>query len=220
MRSGVSPSDSVATVWCVPLDGAPTNLDFLSEDERARAARFHFPEHARRYTNARAALRAILGNIVNAPPADLVFVYGAHGKPALPGGPEFNLSHSADLALIAVASEPIGLDLEVIRENVRCLDLAERFFTAKETAALRTLTGDHQRHGFFQLWTAKEARMKATGEGLSLSPSTLEVIFQNGQPSAVSSAGGDSWKVHPLKVPPGFVAALVTKNPHPPEQRP
>lgn len=208
-------------VWRVALDVETTGAmrAVLSDDELARAERFHFPEHRRRFITARAALRTILGELTERTPSELEFAYAERGKPSLAGGPEFNLSHSADAALVAVSTAPIGVDLEAIREDVRCLEIAERFFTPSETAGLRALEGTMQRRRFFDLWTAKEARMKATGEGLSLSPQRLEVAFENGRVKSVAVAGDPpdgAWHLHPIDAGAGFAAALAARDERPP----
>ena len=60
-------------------------------------------------------LRRILSRTVSRSPRPSIVV-GAGGKPALPAGPQFNLSHSGDLALCVVApSGAVGVDLEQIR---------------------------------------------------------------------------------------------------------
>ncbi len=92
----------------------------LSSDELARAARFHFERDRTRFSVARAALREILAHYLGTSPAEIAFVYGDHGKPALAppyGDLRFNLSHSHDLALCAVArGSEVGVDVERIRE--------------------------------------------------------------------------------------------------------
>src|SRR6185436_3144973 len=80
----------------------------LNAEERARADRFHFERHARRFTVARAFLRSTLGAAIGRPPESLEFVFAEYGKPSLAGGEiEFNLSHSHELAVLAIAETPV-----------------------------------------------------------------------------------------------------------------
>jgi 4'-phosphopantetheinyl transferase len=152
-----------AHCWCVPLD-VPRNLlaslsATLTHDERQRAARLRSERDRRGYVVARAALRELLGDYLGAPPAELRFEYNEFGKPEL--GPEFgssiefNLSHSADLALIAVATDAVGVDLEFVREGN--YDDIARYFGLEPRA-------------FFRDWTKLEAYMKARGAGLADGP--------------------------------------------------
>ena len=113
-----------------------------------------------------AALRAILGQYTGAP---LDFATGEYGKPYLPADPHlhFNLSHSHQLALVAVSRDvEVGVDVEWFRPLPACLAIAERFFPPAELAALMdALPADRERE-FFRLWTRIEARLKARGVGL------------------------------------------------------
>jgi 4'-phosphopantetheinyl transferase len=100
-------------IWQWRLDHGA--IELLSADERARAGQFMFDRDRRRYIAARARLRIILARYVGQAPAALQFHYGPHGKPAL-DGISFNLSHSADLALLAVSrGTVVGVDIERVR---------------------------------------------------------------------------------------------------------
>ena len=116
---------------------------------------------------ARALLRRTLAPAAGADPADLRFAYTAAGKPALAGGPEFSLAHSGDHALVAVAfGAAVGADLERIRAEPARPPSVERYFSEPERAELAALDEEARRRRFFDLWTLKEAYLKATGEGV------------------------------------------------------
>ena len=166
----------MAHVWRVPLDDVSqleAYLPTLSAEEQARADRFFRDVHRRRFVIAHGALRRILADYLDVMPGVLEFVTGEHGKPALtpiagpqPAAVEFNLSHSGDLALVAVTrANPVGVDVEQWDEGVECMELAERFFSPNERRALRALAKapNHVVAGFFAAWTRKEAYLKATG---------------------------------------------------------
>lgn len=164
-------------VWVVRLDDANVDLDdgreLLSPDERDRAARFHFERDRRRYLIAHIALHRILSRYLEIDPARLFFELGANGKPKMPAALtsqaiEFNLSHSHELALIAVNRVgELGVDTEYVKPDFKFQEIAERFFTAREVAAMRSLPAALQRQAFFKCWTSKEAFLKAKGIGLS-----------------------------------------------------
>jgi 4'-phosphopantetheinyl transferase len=126
---------------------------------------------------AGAALRDILGRYLAVDGAQLRFGRRPGGKPflAAPASPlAFNLSHTRDLVLIAVAHErEVGIDVEAWREVVEPLRLARRVFTAAETAGLEALAPERRLARFFRLWTAMEARQKALGHGLFSGPVDL-----------------------------------------------
>src|SRR6516225_10155377 len=97
-------------VWTFRLGASATELagliSLLSGDERARASRFVGARDREQFTVGRARLRQILASYLSVPPAKMRFSYGKHGKPLLsryPGAPSFNLSHSGDLAALAVS---------------------------------------------------------------------------------------------------------------------
>lgn len=218
-------------VWRVPLDDearAASSRSLLSDEERARAARFVREVHRRRFVVAHGALRIILAGYVGIEPASLTFVAGEHGKPALrsdhlTGRPavEFNLSHSDDLALIAVAhARPVGVDLERWSEGVEHLELAERFFSPGERDALRALAHrpDLVEEGFFAAWTRKEAYLKATGHGITRGLHHFDVALAPGDPprlleDRLDGRASARWSMIALEPAPRYSAALVVASP-------
>src|SRR2546427_7487525 len=124
LRSSCQLASDEVHSWCASLDVPPGTsarlYAILTPDERTRSARFRFERDQQRFIVARAVLRDLLGRYLQTPPDQISFVYNAFGKPDL--GPEFanrlkfNLSHSAGLALIAIATtSDVGVDLEYIR---------------------------------------------------------------------------------------------------------
>ncbi len=163
-------------VWRVYLDEPPravSEASVLSADEIARANRFHFEKDRIHFTRCRSVLRAVLAGYLDISAAEIRFEYLTTGKPKLaaeqnPRALQFNVCHSAGIALIVVGSEHrLGVDIEKILSDVDTSSLAEQFFSLRERAGLQALP-DHLRiPGFFACWTRKEAFLKATGDGLS-----------------------------------------------------
>lgn len=160
-------------LWRADLGTVLVDASSLSPDEQARS------EHFRR---TRSLLRCLLGQYLNQVPVNLRFSYGANGKPSLAAGqsPEvlyFNLTHTDNLALVAVtAVAEAGVDAERVRPVAHAGKIARRFFSAAEIAWLDAEpSADH----FFQLWTRKEAWLKAQGAGLFL-PSKHEALVSLG----------------------------------------
>lgn len=208
-------------VWRVDLTvpAGAEGLASLSPDERERAERLRFAVHRRRFVRARAALRSILARYAGADPAALAFRYGEHGKPALAGqGPGFNLSHSEDVALCAVAAVRIlGVDVEWAARPVEHLTLAERFFAPGEVAALRAVPSEDVPAAFFACWTRKEAYVKATGLGLSLPLHGFEVSLAPVAEPSLTVLGDPEetsrWSLRALDAGTGFAAALAAERP-------
>jgi 4'-phosphopantetheinyl transferase len=214
-------------VWAVDIDPSPEALPalaaILSEEERARATRFRFERHRNRFIAGRGVLRSILGAYLDCPLAQLHFEYGANGKPALSGrfaasGLFFNFAHSEDLALIAVTRlGPIGVDVEQVRPIADADKLVERFFSPRENILFRTLPDDQKNAAFFNLWTRKEAWLKATGEGIAHSLNRVEVTFLPGEPVRLlalpeGSESGARWQIRELQPARSFVGAIALPN--------
>src|SRR5271165_1126672 len=122
------PEQATVHLWVWRLMVAPGDAALLSEDERARAGRFHFDRDRDRFVSGRARLRRILGEYRREPPARLRFRYAPGGKPSLADrGVRFNLSHSDYLAALAVAADfEVVIDIERLRPVTE--DVAGRFF--------------------------------------------------------------------------------------------
>jgi 4'-phosphopantetheinyl transferase len=214
-------------VWRATLDQTTSQIQnfrhSLAADEQARAERFFFERDRGHFIVARGVLRAILGGYLKRTPECLSFCYSSHGKPALAGESggdaiRFNVSHSHGIALYAVTrGREVGIDVERIRFNLAVAEIAERFFSRREVAMLRTLPTEEQREAFFRTWTRKEACLKARGEGLSLALDQIDVSLAPGKPDAEPGAQPDSsevsrWSLQELVPAPGYVAALAVEG--------
>lgn len=169
-------------VWHVAMPAADADIDAspLDDTERARAARYRRREDRVRFMLTRIALRELLGRYLGKPPASLCFASGRYGRPELVGvaGPSWNVSHSGDHALIAISdARTVGVDIERIVLEPDWHDLVALACTAAEQGALAAepLTLRSQR--FFQLWTAKEAVLKALGVGIAQGLHALTIDF-------------------------------------------
>lgn len=170
-----------------------------------------------RYIATRGLLRQTLAVYLPTDPASLSFAIGPYGKPELVGGGlHFNLSHSADTLLIAVANfADIGIDIEQIKSRSSLLELARRCFSGYELKAWQALPDDQQLESFYRVWTKKEAFVKAVGRGIALGVEQCEVDLQQGGkllavPAEYGVAG--DWAINELPVDEGACAALVTAN--------
>ena len=168
-------------------------LSWLDEQERARARRFIGVGPRRGFALCRAALRALLCDELRCGNEQLTFGVSEHGKPfalvqGLPVDISFNVSHSGNHGLIALAPEGrLGIDVEECASHRNLDTLIETVFTPDEQAELALIEGEERPRAFFRLWTVKEALVKAEGTGLSLDPSLFEVppAMRRGASSAV-----------------------------------
>ena len=202
-----------------PLQDAHSALPCLPKDERARAMRFHFDDHRRDFIVARTFLRSVLARYLDQDCSQIKFEYSRYGKPAIAACRHaaplfFNLTHSHQLALLAVTGQgEIGIDAEFIR----AVDdgIAERYFSRAEVADLRALPCALQNEAFFNCWTRKEAYIKARGEGLSLPLDDFDVSLAPGAPAAIlavrSGEEASLWRLEHLHPGPGYVGALAIR---------
>lgn len=159
---------------------------WLGAAERGRADRFRYPHLRDRYIRGRGMMRGMLGRRLGCEPETLEFIEGERGKPSLAGGTTllgFNLSHSEDEAVLAVGPlADIGVDIERVERSADLDGLARRCFNESEIAWMEAQGGERKAEVFFWIWTAKEARMKASGEGFQLEPKRILLEFEGERP--------------------------------------
>jgi 4'-phosphopantetheinyl transferase len=210
-------------VWCANLDSAAAGEEqlqqLLSPDECEKANLFHFQHHRSRYIVGRGLLRSILSQYLDTDPRSIEFNYSPQGKPSLKYQPTrgklfFNLSHSHELALYAIAPDPlVGIDIEHIRSMHSIDDMARRFFFPDEYYKINAMDAGDKSRAFFNYWTCKEAYLKATGTGLAgleevevlmNPPDEVSLQIVNG-----SGPAGQDWFVQQIQPNNGYSAALV-----------
>lgn len=216
-----------AHVFCALLDQPLSRLEqfagILSADERARAGRFVFQRDRTRFLAGRGQLREILGWLLGTDPAKLVFAYGEQGKPQLakPFGGRFlyfNLAHADRLATYIVsAHHEVGIDIERIRPVREAEEIVARFFSPRENEEWRSLPVGQQMQAFFNLWTRKEAQLKANGSGLAGRFVQAERQPNPGKLARLSNATNSAdifsnYSLHSLTPAYGYVGAAATKN--------
>jgi 4'-phosphopantetheinyl transferase len=214
-------------IWKICLDrpalGEP-GAGVLSPGESLRASRFRFEKDRVHFVRCRSALRNVLARYIGFHADEIDFEYGSKGKPQLaaeqnPRGLQFNVSHSANMALIAIGSQNrLGVDVERIRGDVDHAVLAERFFSRRERAALEALPTSLRLSGFFACWTRKESFLKATGDGFSFALADFSVsTHPDVDPSIEEILGnaevGKQWFLADLSVADGYRASVCVNVP-------
>lgn len=219
--------DGELHVWRLRLDATADQGDrlrgFLSPDELDRAARFRFARDRTRFVAARGQLREIIGRYLDIRPQAVKFRYGLQGKPYLDHhrkGFQFNLAHSGDIGLLAIATDhQVGIDIEQIRPAITESEIADRFFSSEEALALRMLPAEQQRLGFFLCWTRKEAFLKAIGEGIGYGLDQFSVTLVPGEPAMLLEVLTDPgaplrWSLFHIDPGPGYAGAVATDGRH------
>jgi 4'-phosphopantetheinyl transferase len=209
-------------LWVIRLEASEADFQraqsWLSADEVARAARFHFERHRRAYVLGRAALRLLIGRYLGIDPGKPRFVYGPQGKPALEDATcplRFNVSNSGDLAACAFTMGcEIGVDIEQHR-GVRDMEqIANRFFSPEEASELLGLPESARIAAFFNCWTRKEAYIKAKGGGLSIPLASFQVSLKPGAAPKMLGIDGSAeaargWTLHHFDPAPDFTGAIA-----------
>ncbi|MGY0491001.1 4'-phosphopantetheinyl transferase family protein [Streptomyces sp. WG-D5] len=214
------PSAGPVRLWLVTTTGdgaggpgARADVGVLDAEERRRAAAFRFDRHRVRYVAAHVALRTVLGERLGRAPGAVRFTRlpcpgcgGPHGRPALAdaAGPHFSLSHSGDLALVALADAPVGADVEELPAPEAAEDLTA-VLHPRERAELAALADPGERRlGVARAWVRKEAYLKGLGTGLSRGTEHDYVGTRPGSPGAP-----DGWSLYDVPVPHGYTAAVA-----------
>lgn len=160
--------------WCESMDVPRSLLGVLTVEERHRCDRFRFEEDRRSYLAAHVMLRILLSRYGSRSFRD-PFVISAEGKPSLPDGPRFSLSHTRGMVACAFAEEiTVGVDVEGAGRAAHLEAIAERVMSRREVATLGALPEIKRGERLVELWTLKEAWAKARGFGLRADFRTLD----------------------------------------------
>jgi len=213
-------------IWRAPLD-VPWSWTFdeaLSLDDRTRADRFKFEADRRKFCAARASLRLILSRYLGVKPGRIQLETGEFGKPFIADqnvgqGLRFNLSHSHQLALISITRDrEVGVDIEFMRSDFVTDEIATHFFSDSEVEEFRTVPPTQRTRAFFNVWTRKEAYIKARGEGLYCPLDQFDVSVAPDRPamlmeSRVDPGDAQRWNFNDIFAGDRYAATVaVEKN--------
>lgn len=214
-------------VWFLPVEpgsaGSSAKEDaVLSAAEELRRTRFVFEKDRRLYLASHILVRRVLSKYAEIPPADWSFAEGENGKPHITGphgAPcfHFNLSHTEGLAAIAVTRDAeVGIDVELVH-GIYDEQLARTCFTPTELKWIGEAGAARQLDRFFDLWTLKEAYLKARGTGLS-TPLQELTVRPDAQTSAVIEFtsriddDSDSWQFERLRPTASHCLAVAVRR--------
>lgn len=215
----IAVSDPEVHIWWLSLESEPREVEqalgLLSAEEQERARRFHFARDRNRFVLARAILRTLLGAYTGEEPARVPLRLSPSGKPFLSDRSDFhfNLSHCEDRGVVAIARQPVGVDLEKRRDIPEALTIAEDLFAISEVRALRAFPAPLQSEAFLRCWTRKEAYVKARGEGLLTPLVSFAVTLDRASPELVllQEPGEREWNLHDLDAGSGWIGAVAVE---------
>jgi 4'-phosphopantetheinyl transferase len=221
MNKTPRPCDGEVHIFCLTLTRQPSELSrlglLLSSSETERAGLLKSELAKKRYIAGCGMLRKIMGGYLGLEPEDVRIAAGEHGKPFLANVGEnlrYNLSHSGDMFVLAVATGiEVGVDIEKVEADKPFNDMARIVFSCREQEEIFSLpTSDMLAAAFYRCWVRKEACLKACGSGFSLPGNSFDVS-PNNELTASQPVRCDKscWHVLDIDVPQYFCAALAVE---------
>jgi 4'-phosphopantetheinyl transferase len=214
--------DLVVVAWLDPRDLPAEATWVLPADERARVDASPGSRDAQRRAAASVLLRCVVSSLVEERPQAVTVVRrcphcaGPHGRPELPGtGLRVSLSHAGHRVAVAVSARTaVGIDVEAPKARPLSRALLRRALTSAEEEHLRRCAEDRRREEFLRAWTAKEAILKASGQGLLGGLDRLDLDLSS-RPARLRSWHGSAARastVRLVELDPGreHVATLAT----------
>ncbi len=184
--------------WQLPETVSDIERDFLSNDERARAAGFKLERRRVEYVASRAYLRRALAEVLGAAPSSIPITPDDAGKPQHAGGLQFNLSHSANAVLVGWGERPLGVDLEASQRKTQHIGRMRIVAEVRDAASVSAIAA----------FTLVEAASKAIGRGLvAVRGLRLDQVVGAGDVSLLS--GVQRIRATALAVPESYVAAVA-----------
>jgi 4'-phosphopantetheinyl transferase len=179
--------------------------------EREEAARRRQPADTRRFLARRATMRLNAAAMLRVEPADIVLAKDALGRPEIPGG-RIHVSQSSRGSMMIAAfclDRPVGCDLEEIRGDIDMDGVAAMCLGPTEQRLLHAAAPSRRLPLFYDLWTRKEAYLKATGTGMTINMATFETTRR---PGPATAWGRVDWTSESWNPTPDHIAALVARG--------
>ena len=179
--------------------------------------RYYTESLSERYIISHGILRCILGHYTEQAPEHVEFINNKYGKPYLKNSKiKFNMSHSHNMVCYIVTfNNEVGIDIELWDSNLDVMELSKLVLTPKETILFNSLIFQERHLTFFNLWTKKEALIKASGEGLSYPINTIEALSAVLGDKVILTSIDDYSKRefygHALEIIPNYSGAIASK---------
>lgn len=159
----------------IPFEKYETLMQVLPEKRREQIRKLHFDMDKKLSLVADLFIRSVACTVLGCSYTSLQFEKNKYGKPYLAGATDFhyNISHTKNAVAVGVSKEPVGIDVEKIRDYK--MKLANRFFCEEEVNYIEKETENAPKH-FYEIWTKKEAYVKWVGKGLSIPLNSFDVF--------------------------------------------
>lgn len=187
--------------------------------EHLRSDELHIWRMAYSHHQGREPLRALLAAYLRCDAGDVQLIESEHGRPELAAvhasALSFNWSHSGDRAVFAIGTgvQP-GIDIERLRPRPRALEIAQRYFDVEESRALEEADDEARNTAFLELWTAKEAVLKALGRGIAFGLHRLRIAMQSDRLHLrwLDDDDAQAWQLCRLALDPAHIGAIAWRG--------
>lgn len=170
-------------IWVINFEKIQIDKSIISIEEMRRKEKLHFQKDKDKYLTCRYCLRKVLEKYLSYNASEIRFEFNAYQKPYILSEQNeslisFNMSHTDHLLYIAIGKkQEIGIDIEEIKEkDGKKENLSEVFMSPKELQFFEQIESDKLLH-FYQIWTQKEAYLKAIGTGFSTDPKKIDMVL-------------------------------------------
>lgn len=202
-------------IWRIQTETFSSEIDklklLLTSAETKKINRYQSAANRQTRITSRAILKVLLGRYLSLNPADIKLTYNQHAKPIIENVSlktvNFNVSHSGNWILMAIALNPIGIDIEYVNTSFTYQNLLDFSFNVAEKHEIEKAEFRHQQ--FYKLWTRKEALLKATGKGLIDELAQIPSLDgQHRNPSQFTNSA-ENWQILSFKVDENHVASTA-----------
>lgn len=199
-------------------------LQLMNQEEKKKGEKFVFPRDKLQHIVTRALVRTALSHYAEIRPEDWEFSFNSFGRPEvvninLPCQLSFNLSHCKGLILCAISqNNKIGIDVEKMNPHQSILDVAKGSFSEREVSEMNNLAPEFRTRRFYEIWTLKEAYIKARGMGLSLPLELFSFHLAENQPirttfDPLMEENDERWQFRLFSLLSGYQSALALEFP-------
>lgn len=160
--------------------------------------------------------RYSVGKYINNSEQEIILRFGEKGKPHIENltNVHFNISHSGNYIVCAVAGTEIGIDVERVRKvNLR---VAERFFSAPEIHDLMACNEETRMQYFITLWTIKESYLKAIGRGLTQHLNSFTILKNGDSYILTGNEEAEGYCIETRELSPEYLMAVCSSRPYSP----
>ncbi|HVM89006.1 MAG TPA: 4'-phosphopantetheinyl transferase superfamily protein [Puia sp.] len=208
---------SAIDIWCIEVSSQHSLADrfneLLSADEIKKASRYYREVDRQRFIVSRMALRLLLSKYADCPAKELIFYENVNKKPFLQnshnGNVHFNISHSGDIILIAVANSDIGVDVEKIDKEFVFAEILEKNFSQEEIDFIKRSGFYHE--NFYLLWSRKESLLKATSKGIDDNLKNVPCLDGDYYVDQIVAGSNENWRVNSFTLSNEYAASIAYK---------